>query len=162
MGAWQFDTATVDLGIAGGVLDQRDEIASDAARLRLTPPQALQQAFEGGAGLDAAKDEADQEMALLAAIGSADARLEEPLNPLEVIGLLGNDTAGDLDAARVAFEAGQIHEGGLAADRVISARDDAEEAGLVRSAVGGTGVVVIGGGAFVVMRFRRKATLATD
>src|SRR5207253_1067901 len=75
MGDWKFDAATRDLDAASLVLGERDQIATSASTLGLTPPSALKAAFEGDAGLDKAKAEADAELALLAAIKAARDRL---------------------------------------------------------------------------------------
>ena len=156
MGAWRFDAATADLDAASAVLDERDRIAASATALDLTPPSNLKAAFEGADGLDAAKMEADQELALLAALKAADTRLGQPENPFELIGLLGADPQHDLDAARGDFEAGKLDAGQVATDEAVSIRDGAESAGQVRAAFGGVGVVVIGVGAFSAARIRRR------
>jgi hypothetical protein len=156
MGAWRFDAARSDLDAASAVLDERDQIADGAVVLDLTPPATLKAAFEGDAGMDAAKAEADQELALLAAIKAAEARLAEAQNPFEVIGLIGADAERDLDAARDDFEAGKIGDGALAADRAVAARDGAEAAGQVRAAFGGVGLLAIGGSAVGAVRVRRR------
>jgi hypothetical protein len=156
MGAWQFDAATKDLDAASLVLDERDQIATSSTKLDLTPPSALKGAFEGDAGLDKAKAEADSELAFLAAIKAAKDRLATPESAFELIGLIGADPGHELDAARIAFEAGRIQDGSLAADRAVSARDAAEGAGKVRAAIGGGGLVILAGSGFASTRVRRR------
>jgi len=156
MGAWSFDAATRDLQAASLVLGERDQIATSATTLDLTPPTALKASFEGDAGLDKAKAEADHELALLAAITAARDRLATPESPFELVGLLGSDPGHDLEAARAAFEAGKIQDGSLAAQRAVAARDSAEGAGKVRAAIGGGGLVILAGSAFASSRVRRR------
>ncbi|MDP9251308.1 MAG: hypothetical protein M3O78_08060, partial [Chloroflexota bacterium] len=103
-----------------------------------------------------AKAEADAELALVAAIKAARDRLTAKESPFEVIGLIGADPAHDLEAARTAFEAGRIHDGSVAVDRAVSARDAAEDAGKVRAAIGGGGLVILAGSAFTSTRLRRR------
>ena len=98
MSSWEFDEAEAAIGVAGDVLAARDEIAADARDLGLTPPGALQSAFEGDGGLAAAQDEATMELEVLAGIAAAMHRLDDDPSLLETIGLLG---AGSRRDARI-------------------------------------------------------------
>ena len=83
MGSWHFDAAEADLVLADQVLAARDQIAVRAGALELTPPAALQRAFEGNDGLEAARHEANLEIDVLAAISKAADRLAEKESFLE-------------------------------------------------------------------------------
>ena len=155
MGSWQFDAAEADLVLADAVLTTRDRIAAQASGLGLTPPAALQQAFEGKSGLPAAKQEAGLEITALAAISKAADRLAQKSSLLESIGLLGSDPRVDLDAARTAFEADQPDAATRDAERALAVRGGAEEVGKTRALLGGGGFLVLSGGILVSVRVRR-------
>jgi len=161
MGSWQFDLAELNLGLADEVLSARDEIASDAADLALTPPAALQEAFEGDGGLSAAKEEGNEELQVLAGIAAATDRLDDEVSLFETIGLLGADPDATLDSARTAFEADQLDAARQAAAEALAARQGAGSAGQTRAAIGGGGLVVLSGGIVVVTRIRRRRRSAT-
>jgi hypothetical protein len=156
MGSWQFDEAEADLVLADAVLAARDRIAAQASGLGLTPPAALQQAFEGKSALPAAKQEAGLEIEALAAISKAAGRLAEKASFLEWIGLLGTDPQANLDAARTAFQADQLDAATKDADRALATRVSAEEAGQTRVVLGGGGFAVLSGGILVGVRIRRR------
>ena len=46
MSSWKFAEAEADIGVAGDVLDARDEIVTDAGHLGLTAPSALKRVSE--------------------------------------------------------------------------------------------------------------------
>jgi len=156
MGSWQFDQAESEMVLADAVLKARDRIASQAGGLGLTPPAALQHAFEGTKGLPAAKQEAGLEVGALAAIAKAGDRIAEKATFLESIGLIGADPQANLDAARTAFEADRLDAAKTDAERALALRMGAEEAGQTRALLGGGGVVVLSGGIFVGVRIRRR------
>lgn len=160
MGSWRFEEAEAELSLARVVLDARDQIESAADELGLTPPGGLREAFEGDDGLAAARDQADQEIEVLAAIDTASERLSENESLLESIGLLGADPEADLDAAREGFEADQLDDAAADADRALAARVGAEEAGQTRVLLGGGGVLLLGGGTVVSVQIRRRRRAA--
>jgi len=156
MGAWQFDDAQAQLQVAEKVLTARDQIATEAAQLNLTPPAALQKAFEGSAGLNAANREADREVEVLAGIGRATDRMAEKESLLETIGLIGADPQADLDQARTNFEHDKLDDASAEAATALATRVGAEDAGQTRAIIGGAGIVVLGGGSAVALRLRGR------
>jgi hypothetical protein len=162
MGSWKFEEAEAAMALAGDVLDARDEIASDAGDLHLTPPAELKQLFEQDGGLKAAKAEAELQVAVLTDISVAGERVAEKETILESIGLLGADPAANLEAARDAYEADKLDDAGRDADRALAARAGAAEAGQTRVLVAGGGLVVVTGVTVVGVRIRgRRRALAT-
>ncbi|MGZ6214364.1 MAG: hypothetical protein ACXWMG_05380, partial [Candidatus Limnocylindria bacterium] len=156
MGSWKFDEAEADLSQATVVLDARDQIASDASDLKLTPPAGLQTLFERDGGLNAAKAEADLEIAVLGDIGVTAERLGEKETLLESIGLLGADPTADIAAARTAFEADDLDVAARDANRALDARTGAAEAGQTRVVLTGSGIVLVSGFTFLGVRMRRR------
>jgi hypothetical protein len=156
MGSWKFDQAEAAMALAGDVLDARDEIASEAGDLELTPPAELEKLFEQDGGLNAAKAEADLQMEVLADISVASERVADTETILESIGLLGADPAADLEAARDAYEADRLDDAGRDADRALAARAGAAQAGQTRVLGAGGGVVVLTGLTVIGVRVRRR------
>ena len=156
MGAWQFDAANKDLAMANDVLAARDQIAAQAGALQLTPPGALQQAFERTVGLAGAKDEAIAELAVLGAVSKASDRLAEQETLLETIGLLGSDPLASLATARTAFEADRLPAAASAAADAFATRQNAEDVGQIRVLVGAGSLFIVTGGTLVVLRTRRR------
>jgi hypothetical protein len=121
MRAWRFETAQHLLDDAGAVLRQRDLVAETARAAGLTPPGALRRAFEGDGGLAAASAEAATELAVLGRLRDVEGhRIAEP-GPIERLGLLGSEPDANLDAARAAFESGDL-------DGALTASAEAEAA----------------------------------
>ncbi|MEX0710293.1 MAG: hypothetical protein WD116_03715 [Chloroflexota bacterium] len=156
MGSWEFEAAEADLDLAAEVLAARDEIAADAGELGLTPPAALQDAFEGDDGLAAAFEEATHELGVLAGIAAATDRLDDEKSPFEILGLLGSDPEATLESARDAFEDENLDTAADDAAEALATREGAESAGQLRAAIGGGGLVILGGGTLVAARFRRR------
>jgi hypothetical protein len=144
LAAWRFDAAAGQLAQADAVLDQRDEIADRSDALGLTPPDTLEEVFEGRAGLRAAGVEADAELAAIdayvAALGS---RLLAP-GPIEQLGLVGSEPALDLAAARAAFAEGSLAVAVAAADEARAAWETADEVGLRRALTLAVGLLLAG------------------
>jgi hypothetical protein len=107
MGEWQFASAESLLSLANGVLDSRQEIASDAHLQGATPPMNLQVAFEED-GTIAAVSEAAQETAALNTIAAAARARAQSQGAARVFGLVGTDPDADLAAARLAFSSGDV------------------------------------------------------
>lgn len=160
MSAWRFGDAEAEMRVASDVLAARSRIAARAGALGLTPPTALRDAFEGGAGLQAARSEASAELDVLAGIASASARLRDDPSLFEAIGLLGSDPTATLNSARAAFEADRLDAATAATAEVIVMRDGAESAGKLRAGIAAGGVVVLGGGTFAAVRVRRRRRAA--
>ena len=153
MGAWQFDKAEAELGVAQTVLTERDSIATKADALHLMPSIALQQTFERSGGLAPAKQKADAEIYVLAGIADATERIGEQESLLEAIGLIGEDPQANLHEARTAFEHDLLDTAAARARSALEARVGAENAGQTRVLVGGGSILLVGGGTFVALRF---------
>lgn len=160
MSAWQFADAEAEMGVAGEVLAAREEIEAAARELGLTPPVALQAAFEGDAGLAAAQEEAAMELEVLAGIATATDRLDNEPSLFETIGLLGTDPEATLASARTAFERDHLDAAARDAAEVVAARMGAESAGQLRSGIAGGGLLVLAGGTIVGARIRRRRLAA--
>ena len=141
MGAWAFGRATTAMGDAGAVLDLRDEVAAAAGALGLTADGALRAAYEAANdGLAGASTIARAELAALGDIATAKAQLEATPDLVTQVGLLGETPRAGYDAARTAFEAGQLDEAARTAQ--------ATGALLVAApAIGRDRIVTVGGAA---------------
>ncbi len=163
MGSWKFDEAEAAMTLAGVVLDARDEIASDASDLDLSPPARLEELFERDGGLKAARAEAELQIEVLADISVAAERIAEKETILESIGLLGENPAAELQAARDEYEADELADASRDAERALAERSGAAEAGQTRVLVAGGGVVLLTGVTIVGVRIsggRRRAAAA--
>jgi hypothetical protein len=146
---WRFDTAQALMDGIDVAIVRRAVVEETAAGLGLDPPDTVQPLFERGR-LDAAVAEADAEMAAMAAI--ADATTASATDgPLATIGLLGEEPAADLEAARSAFEAGRLEEAMAAADTARAIWLEADEIGSSRIA----GLVVVVGAIGVMLLVAR-------
>ena len=121
MRAWQYDAALRLMGDAGSVLDQRDLVVASAAAAGLTSPDLLRRAFEGDDGLAVAAAQAAAELTVIGRIQEVAAERIAYPGLVERLGLIGVDPDGSLDAARAAFEAGDL-------DGAMAAAADAEAA----------------------------------
>jgi hypothetical protein len=160
MGAWEFEATEEALTEASEVLDDRQEIASLAAELDMTPPDTLQQAFEGDAGMQAAVREAAAEIAAMEQLSDAADGLDVR-GLLASIGLLGRDLRAELNGARAAFSDGDLEAATRAASQVVEASSQAADAGRIRVAVGGGGVLLLDGIGMGILLNRRRRALHT-
>jgi hypothetical protein len=118
--AWRFDDAAATMTSQGAVLAERDDLAVAAAVAGLDPPPNLRTAFEAG-DPDAATAEARVERAIVDQIVAAQAAgADASTSWLVRFGLVGQDPVAELDAARVAFAAGDLS---AAQARAIGARE---------------------------------------
>ncbi|MEO8246864.1 MAG: hypothetical protein ABI622_07045 [Chloroflexota bacterium] len=156
IGAWRFDEVDADLVTAGEVLDQRATIVRRAAALELEPSDALQRAFEGSAGVDAAQAAGSAELATLDALERAAARLADAPSALETIGLLGSDPAAHVAEARTAYEDGGLDTADAALDDAERQRSGADAAGRLRVGIAGATALGIDVLAMAAMAVRRR------
>ena len=127
--AWQFDTADRLFDDAAEVLNLRSEIARQAARHGLNQPSTLRPLFEAGDGFAAANAEATAQLGVLAALDRVVAvRIAEP-GIVEQLGLIGTRPERDLDAARRAYEVGELETAGQRAGDAWLAWTTAAEVG---------------------------------
>jgi hypothetical protein len=109
MGEWSFVTAEKRIEAATAVLALRDQVEAAAAALDLEPDGALRTAYEAAeSDLDGAISIANGELAALAAVDDARSKLEAEPDLVSKIGLLGSTPQAQYDAARAAFNGGDI------------------------------------------------------
>lgn len=159
---WDFASATDAMASATAVLAARDAVRAAAAPQHLALPARIQTAYQDATTPDALAKDAADEQALrqaLDAITSADAADSAPRDWLVDLGLLGQDPAADLAAARSAWASGDTATAAARAASVTAAIAVAADAGrlrLVAIAAGVLAVVVLVILAVAVMR-RRSA-----
>ena len=106
---WRFDVAEQRMTEARAVLDLRAKIDAAATALGLVPDASLKAAYEIASGnLDAATGLANDELAALSAIADAKTKVETEPDLLSRLGLLGSRPQAPYDAARAAFERGDV------------------------------------------------------
>jgi hypothetical protein len=164
MSAWAFDEAVQTMDDAAALLDRRDQIAQQAAALGLTLPDTMQRDFAGGRLNQAAADATDMGAAVQAYADALAAN--DGIDPIEWLGLLGEDPAATLARAASSLADGATGE---ATEQAANARETWQNAAQV-----GTGRAVAVGGGFVLLagaglgggvwwrRRRRLARLASD
>jgi hypothetical protein len=164
MSEWQFDEAADALTAASEVLHDRDAIVTAAARLDLTAPATLREAFEGEAGLEAAASEAAAELETLELLADGTDRLADEPQLLESIGMIGNDPDAALQRARESFEGGDLDVASESAAAALSIRSSAEDGGRIRVLVAGALVLVLDGAAMAygITRRRRQSSLIAE
>ena len=89
MSSWQFADAESEIGVASKVLADRGQIAALAGALGLTPPRALQTAFEGGGGIAVAATRHERAQSARPDRGGGRSA-RQGADPFEAIGLLGS------------------------------------------------------------------------
>jgi hypothetical protein len=156
MGSWQFDEATAELDTADRVLALAGELDTLADELSLDPPDQLEAAFEGTGGLQAALTEANKELFALELVADATRGLATEPEPLDWIGLLLAEPADDLEAARLAWEAGDHGSATDHAEAVLTTLDEADDRGRERVAIAGALMLLGVGGVTLAARRRRK------
>ena len=106
---WDFPGATKAIAEATAVLALRDQVAAAAEILGLEPDDALRDAYEDAQnGLAGATSIANDELAALAALADAKAKVEAAPDLLTQAGLIGETPGVPYAAARLAFEAGDL------------------------------------------------------
>ena len=130
---WEFDQATAFMAQARVILNQREQIAAEAAREGITPPPTLERAFET-AGIIAASSEATSELAVLNELASArQASIQgEGEGVARSVGLIGTDPQANLEAARAAFAKGDLGRAMSQAAAARSSWEGASTSGQVR------------------------------
>lgn len=163
MSSWTFAEAETSLTQARAVLKDRDLLVAEAAALRLTLPARLRSLFETGATLAPATTEAKAELATLGTLQTASAQLSRPIDSLEWVGLLGAEPQRALDAARTAFQRGDLAATTSSARAASAERAAAARVGEARVVLAGGTLLAIDGlvlVAFSARRLRRRAPSA--
>ena len=137
MGEWSFPAAEDRITQAKAVLDLRAQVDSAAAALALEPDDALKTAYESAdSSLDAASTLADDELAALATIADARGKVEAQPDLFATIGLLGWTPQVPYQAARDAFEHGDIPGAEASAAEAAAIVAGAPALGQQRLAIG--------------------------
>jgi hypothetical protein len=157
MGDWAFPLAEKRIGEATAVLALRDRVDGAAAALGLHPDGALKTAYEGAkGGLDDATALANDELAALAAIADAKTKVEAEPDLVSKIGLVGSMPRDAYDAARSAFERGDVARSKAAAAAAAATVAGAVALGQQRLTIGmgvAVGVITL---LFVLWLVRRR------
>ena len=133
MGTWTFVGATKAMDQATAVLALRDEVSAAAEAIALEPDDALRVAYEGTQDrFDGATAIANDQLAALAAVAEARAMLEAAPDLIVQVGLLGETPAVPYEAARAAFEAGQLEQALAAATSATAIITGAQAIGQQR------------------------------
>jgi hypothetical protein len=137
MGEWAFHGAQTRIVQATAVLDLRAQVESAAAALGLQPDDALRTAYESAdTSLDAASTLANDELAALATIAEARAKVETAPDLVSTIGLTGSTPQVPYQAARDAFEHGDIPGARASAAEAAAIVTGAAALGQERLAIG--------------------------
>jgi hypothetical protein len=160
MGEWSFATAEKRIEAATAVLALRDQVEAAAAALDLEPDDALREAYEtAAADLDDATAIGTDELAALAAIGEARAKLETQPDLVSKIGLLGSTPEVQYAAAREAFGRGDVAGARSSAEAAAAIVAGAAALGQQRLALGigvAIGLVLLVVVLLILRRRRRR------
>lgn len=161
MRAWQFDAAQRQLTAAEAVLHQRATLQQAATTNDLQLPPTLLNDFVAG-DLTAAIAEGSAELTTIGQIANATAIQGQPAGVVETIGLIGTDSAGDVQVARADFAHGDLSAAARSAAIVTSDRATASDIGRGRivSAIA-LGIAVVLCLVLIVGR-RRRPSAAPD
>jgi len=164
MGEWSFSLAEHRITEATAVLDLRTQVETAAAALGLHPDGALKTAYEAAdSSLDPATALANEELAAVAAIADAKAQVETEPDLVSRIGLIGATPQVAYDAARSAFERGDIGAAKAAAAEATTIVAGAAALGQQRLALGiglALGLLLLVLAAIVLRRRRRRGSAA--
>ncbi len=165
MGGWSFSGALTSMDTAMAVLDLRDEVDSAAQPLGLRPDGALRAAYEGAAdGLAGATAIAEGQLETLAAIATAKSQVDATPDFMAQLGLLGEAPLVPYDAARNAFESGELAEAtrlaGVAAGLIAGAAA-VGQGRLIAAVVGALAIVLLLLAVAWLRRRGRRRALAT-
>lgn len=109
LSGWSFIGANTYMDAAFATLQLRDQVAAAASALGLEPDGALRTAYEGAqASLAAASELATEQLSALASVADAKAKVEATPDFLTQLGLIGETPNVPYEAARTAFEAGDL------------------------------------------------------
>lgn len=163
MGTWSFKGATTAMAEAMAVLALRDQVAAAALALGLTPDGSMRAAYEQGAnGLSEAKAIADRQLEAMALVTSAKTAVDSTPDLLSQIGLLGTTPRVSYDAARSAFESGNLDEAVSQANQASASVSGAPAIGQQRLLIAGvsTGGMLLLLIFLITRRRRRSRSLA--
>jgi hypothetical protein len=160
MGEWSFDVAGKRMTEAAAVLSLRDQVDTVATPLALHADGSLKTAYEGADdGFSDATALANDQLAALAAIADARDKVEADPDLVSKVGLIGSTPEVTYQAARTAFEAGDIAGAKASAGAAVAAVTGAVALGQQRIAIGSgiaIGLVVLIAALPVLRRRRRR------
>lgn len=159
MGEWDFPAAMSAIADAQSILALRAQVEQASTDLGLTPSPALKAAYETASdSFDAARTEAEAELAALAAIAHARTTLDAPVDFVSTIGLLGTTPETRYDAAKTAFNSGDLAGAVAGAGNAEAVVIGAPEVGRQRLVIAGavTGLLVLLLIALFLVRRRRS------
>ena len=161
MGEWRFDLAETRMAEARAALDLRGRVLAAASAEGLTPDDALETAYEGATdGFGGATELGSDQLAALAAIAEARAKVKAPLDFVGQLGLTDVDPDAHHEAARTAFSEGRLDDAMAAAGAAVAAIAGAPAAGqqrlLTYGAVAAAVVLLLLVVVFMVARRRRR------
>jgi hypothetical protein len=163
--AWSFAAARERIATAGETLDlvaAADE-ALDGIDAAEGPARAAFEAADDGAGLAAARGIAADQAAAATDVADALEVLAEPLEPLEEIGMWGEDLGPVAEAGVAAARAADSGAAAAAADEIRDTVGRAAEVGTQRVAFGAGGALaglLLLSGVVVIVRRRRRPRAA--
>ena len=165
MDGWSFGAATEAMDAAATVLDRRDAVAGLAADEGLVPPAGSEARYQDAdtvGELAVLGDELGTSYRVLGDLAATATVVEAPRDWLTDLGLGGASPDADLDAARDAWEAGDLELARTDAGRAADALRTAPEAGRSKATlIGGAGIatllVLLVVLAIVIRRRRRRA-----
>ena len=141
MGEWRFDQAQDRMTEAHEVLQLARQVAAAAQAEELALDDALEAAYEGARdGLDGARDLAGQQLAAIAAITAARVKVDAAPDLVSQVGLLDALPREPYEAARAAFEAGDLGAAVERAGAAVAIIDRAPALGQERLLLAGGGV----------------------
>jgi hypothetical protein len=143
MGLWMFDQARKDIAEAATFLELRAKVDAAAAAVGVQPDGALKTAYESAAnGLDEATALANDQLVTLTALADAKARVEAEPDLVSKVGLIGAVPQEPYDAARAAFERGDMAGARASAAAAAAIVTGAVALGQQRLAIG-IGIAVV-------------------
>lgn len=160
LGDWVFDSALAHLDRAEDVLAERTRIQAAARELDLEPSDRLRAAYESS--LTEAVAHADLELTTLGELADAMARSAAEPDPLEALGLVGEDPSSLAAAAGDQYEDGQLGAARRSAREAVEDRDAAADRGRSRATLGAAaligldGLVLVGLSGAALWRRRRS------
>jgi hypothetical protein len=128
---WEFDQATALIAQTRVIVNQREQIAAEAALEGIGPPPTLESAFET-AGTITASSEATSELAVLNELASARQASIQGDGVARSVGLIGTDPEANLEAARAAFSNGDLAKALSLAAAARSSWEGASASGQIR------------------------------
>lgn len=161
LGRWQFARATEQIAAAEEVLATRDEIAEVATGLGVAPPPALEAAYEGAEeSFIEAQALADEQLAVARALRDSADTVAAERDPFTALGLVGEDPAAELEAAKAAFASGETDEAASGAAAIETLFEGADDTGRTRALAGGAVLVGFGGAGVAAVALLRRRRLA--